>query len=164
MAKSTTALPAAEAAAALAPAASASSSSTVTASIWNKTIAAEGDLAILWRGHKDVSYAHLTPGGSFHHAVGRFNHNDIIGKPYGTRLEATVAQKHGRSQQVRQCLLDAAVPPVVPAFGSALRLANARSRVAAAESRSKPVRPHACRGSSSPQRQAAALVLPSLVM
>ena len=79
------------------------SSTVVAAPTWNKTIAAVGDLAILWRGHKDVSYQHLTPDGSFHHAVGRFNHNDIIGKPYGTRLVASVAQKHGRSQQARQC-------------------------------------------------------------
>ncbi|ORC87023.1 putative tRNA methyltransferase complex subunit [Trypanosoma theileri] len=49
-------------------------------------IAAEGDVALLFRGHLNITPLILQQGAILHCKEGKFRHDDIIGRPYGTRV------------------------------------------------------------------------------
>ena len=48
----------------------------------------EGDLVILYKGHTEADYVFLAPGGVVDNKFGRFEHNDFIGQPFGSRINS----------------------------------------------------------------------------
>eukprot|EP01096_Ripella_sp_DP13-Kostka_P012499 TRINITY_DN524_c0_g1_i1.p1 TRINITY_DN524_c0_g1~~TRINITY_DN524_c0_g1_i1.p1 ORF type:complete len:382 (-),score=113.56 TRINITY_DN524_c0_g1_i1:3-1148(-) len=53
----------------------------------------EGDCVILYSGHDRVHSVLLKQGEVFNHKYGCFKHNDIIGKPYGSKISAYVKDR-----------------------------------------------------------------------
>ena len=45
-----------------------------------------GDLIIAYQGHENLRLLNLLPGDKLSNQYGNFHHNDIIGKPFGSKI------------------------------------------------------------------------------
>ena len=47
-----------------------------------------GDLVIVYERHDSLDHFYLKFGGMFNNKFGSFHHNDMIGKPFGTKISS----------------------------------------------------------------------------
>jgi len=66
---------------------------------WN--VAQEGDTIILFEGHNQVKFLKLEANSQYNSRRGNYNHNDFIGKPFGTRVFSRGFTK-GKKKKKRQ--------------------------------------------------------------
>jgi tRNA (adenine57-N1/adenine58-N1)-methyltransferase catalytic subunit len=68
---------------------------------WKRSIEA-GHLVIVYEGIDRLTHVVAKVGGMFNNRYGSFHHDDIIGRPFGSRWEARVAQPSGRRRNGTQ--------------------------------------------------------------
>lgn len=57
---------------------------------WTRSVAAFGEVIILYKNHTDLYEVKLEEEGIFHHMYGDFCHKDLVGKKYGTKVYPSI--------------------------------------------------------------------------